>query len=453
MASKMVRRSHEKSRRGCLTCKRRRVKCDETRPFCLNCTRRSVTCEYASSPTGEGGLAKVPSVARQPATLSAGEQSEQIQLATPSSTDTDTGRSPLSQARQHEHSESEPRGAEEAIPRVDRACSSYSSAAQDSCVFDALDLELMHQYTAVVSKSFADDSVSLRYWQYGIPQNSFKSTAVRHAMLALTGWHQVHHVQEQPYRSRAEHHASVAVSAMIELLGGQEHQALESLYMASMIMSFSYLAKGPQAGEYLAFSDFGSPEWLNHLRGVRSLVSSIKETGKMRKAQGWVDGIAEQKLQGEAQDERYWRTPILCAAVPDHEGPLEKLYTFISDLAAEGADVSRYTTAINSLRDSYRASFENRTRDGAAEIRQDQIWAWLYRMEDDFITALHQKRPPALIIYAHFVVLLAQVQQQWYLTGWIPHIMSGIKRHLNAVYHGWLEWPDAEIDRFRLREE
>ncbi|KAL6452671.1 moc3 Transcriptional regulatory protein moc3 [Candida maltosa Xu316] len=34
----------KKSRNGCLTCKRKRLKCDETKPVCLNCTKRSIEC-------------------------------------------------------------------------------------------------------------------------------------------------------------------------------------------------------------------------------------------------------------------------------------------------------------------------------------------------------------------------------------------------------------------------
>ncbi|KAI9366990.1 hypothetical protein BJX61DRAFT_377280 [Aspergillus egyptiacus] len=43
------RRSHQKSRHGCLECKRRRVKCDEARPVCANCARRQTECEYDST--------------------------------------------------------------------------------------------------------------------------------------------------------------------------------------------------------------------------------------------------------------------------------------------------------------------------------------------------------------------------------------------------------------------
>ncbi|KAG5361173.1 Transcriptional regulatory protein [Yarrowia sp. E02] len=40
----------KKSRAGCITCKRRRSKCDETKPGCLECQKRGLTCEgYATS--------------------------------------------------------------------------------------------------------------------------------------------------------------------------------------------------------------------------------------------------------------------------------------------------------------------------------------------------------------------------------------------------------------------
>lgn len=43
-----ARRSHNKFRRGCCTCKRRRVKCDESGPPCTDCKSRQTACEYAS---------------------------------------------------------------------------------------------------------------------------------------------------------------------------------------------------------------------------------------------------------------------------------------------------------------------------------------------------------------------------------------------------------------------
>jgi hypothetical protein len=40
------RRAHKKSRRGCSSCKLRRVKCDERRPACHKCKDFGVACSY-----------------------------------------------------------------------------------------------------------------------------------------------------------------------------------------------------------------------------------------------------------------------------------------------------------------------------------------------------------------------------------------------------------------------
>jgi hypothetical protein len=42
----MPRKGHTKSRKGCYSCKKRKVKCQETLPVCGNCKKAEVTCEY-----------------------------------------------------------------------------------------------------------------------------------------------------------------------------------------------------------------------------------------------------------------------------------------------------------------------------------------------------------------------------------------------------------------------
>ncbi|KAL2846158.1 hypothetical protein BJY01DRAFT_263375 [Aspergillus pseudoustus] len=63
----MLRRSHKKSRGGCVTCKRRHVKCDERRPVCLLCTMSNRECTFAteakaSPPTASPGPSTQPNL-------------------------------------------------------------------------------------------------------------------------------------------------------------------------------------------------------------------------------------------------------------------------------------------------------------------------------------------------------------------------------------------------------
>lgn len=44
------RKYHSKSKKGCVTCKKRRVKCDEAKPTCSNCVRMKLECGYLEEP-------------------------------------------------------------------------------------------------------------------------------------------------------------------------------------------------------------------------------------------------------------------------------------------------------------------------------------------------------------------------------------------------------------------
>ncbi|KAK4222594.1 hypothetical protein QBC38DRAFT_489471 [Podospora fimiseda] len=46
---KIPRRKHHKSRYGCLECKKRHRKCDETRPICVNCGSIGLQCSFSSN--------------------------------------------------------------------------------------------------------------------------------------------------------------------------------------------------------------------------------------------------------------------------------------------------------------------------------------------------------------------------------------------------------------------
>ncbi|CAI7566423.1 unnamed protein product [Penicillium pancosmium] len=51
-----LKRPHTKSRRGCLNCKKRKVKCQETKPACTNCLSRDMKCTYPSPTTEDESL-------------------------------------------------------------------------------------------------------------------------------------------------------------------------------------------------------------------------------------------------------------------------------------------------------------------------------------------------------------------------------------------------------------
>ncbi|KFY14344.1 hypothetical protein V491_06079 [Pseudogymnoascus sp. VKM F-3775] len=64
-----IRRPHAKSRKGCIICKARRVRCDETGPPCGRCKIRGDACEYAPVPQSRTEAAAASTSGSQEQTL------------------------------------------------------------------------------------------------------------------------------------------------------------------------------------------------------------------------------------------------------------------------------------------------------------------------------------------------------------------------------------------------
>lgn len=50
---RVTRRSHNKSKRGCSTCKRRHIRCDENVPRCFNCAKGDRPCVYETQESND----------------------------------------------------------------------------------------------------------------------------------------------------------------------------------------------------------------------------------------------------------------------------------------------------------------------------------------------------------------------------------------------------------------
>lgn len=70
---------------------------------------------------------------------------------------------------------------------------------------------------------------------------------------------------------------------------------------------------------------------------------------------------------------------------------------------------------------------------------------WIYRSLEDLIPRLALKEQEALVLLAHFAVVLKSCETQWWLHGWSHQIMSGIYQKLDEDHKMWVYGPAAEI--------
>lgn len=134
-------RTHTKSRRGCKTCRNRKVKCDETSPICSNCAKREIECIWETPNT-------FPTI-------------------------------PPSTSIVSSHTE----------PRPLR----FMFDA-DSTALDFMALELMHHYTESTCYTVFHHPDMLHVWKSVIPNMAFTSSCpfLLHAILSVSALHLYH---------------------------------------------------------------------------------------------------------------------------------------------------------------------------------------------------------------------------------------------------------------------
>ncbi|KAF2166973.1 hypothetical protein M409DRAFT_66473 [Zasmidium cellare ATCC 36951] len=333
--SYLARKTHRKSRLGCLECKRRRVKCDETHPACNNCTRRSTPCNY-----------------------------------------------PVSNA-------TSPRERPRKVPM----------------------------------------------WRDHIPKVAFKHNYVAQLILAFSALHLAREdrSREAVCVARSTALESAAISGMMDALSKDASSNPGALWVASMMLCFCSFGKGPQPGQYLVYSETREPEWLGLLQGVKTIsetspnaISSVIPTSDKPVAERTEPMSPEQVVPGLGK-------------------ALDDLRSSVDAFRAEDPSFEKYLHPLDELRNCFGSAFERRIDSNSIKICSHMVFAWLYRLEEHYLATLQAKRPMALVILAHYLVLLSQLEGYWYIHGWVPHIMEAVKRQLHPAYQQWLQWPQSSI--------
>ncbi|USW59487.1 Putative zn(2)-C6 fungal-type DNA-binding domain-containing protein [Septoria linicola] len=195
------RRSHLKSRHGCLTCKKRRVKCGEEHPKCNNCMSRATDCKWPD-----------------PAAIT----------------------SHASSARDSSSSKS---------PGSTSEASTSSSATRNIA-----ELQLMHRWSTSTFESMASEiSGDREVWRVMVPETATKYDFLLNSMFALTAF-------EMAYKKPAEsnQHISTALEYQTQafakfrndlsrlVAGDAEDEAHDALLYCSILLMVLALASSTQ---------------------------------------------------------------------------------------------------------------------------------------------------------------------------------------------------------------
>ncbi|KAF9888626.1 hypothetical protein FE257_008558 [Aspergillus nanangensis] len=382
------RRSHNKSRLGCRNCKRRRVK-------------------VSNSP--ESGSASPSPPARV---------SQQLFRFKPSKYQ------PLSRSSPNEE---EHASEVNSIGVQCNLATTYSGSGGISIP----DLQLYHQYLISTYRTLVWEPEDVnQVWKIHIPCWGFKSPSVLHLILAVSALHLGHQNPElrDDYIRQADNHFTFGVRSVTAILSHLDPENCQMVYISAVLICLIYFGHGPPPGEYIVFSDSGKAEWLVYMRGVRSILHSYHErifTGILEPAPS-----QDAEVMGPLNEE-----------LLRHHNRLDEAMVFIKHQIMDESRRQLYIEAATNLSSTFNEAYRTRGagRDGISLMAP--VIGWIYRLPEEFVCLLEEKDSFALIILAHWSILLRYMGTCWLMDAWDRHVISGIRLSLHEDFHQWIEWP------------
>ncbi|KAK3320343.1 hypothetical protein B0T19DRAFT_404846 [Cercophora scortea] len=443
------RRGHRKSRTGCKTCKSRKIKCDERHPACLNCIAHGAECPFLHEPKEnlKASSRKSPSTS---------------QPATPGS-----DRNP-------------------SIPLL------LANGDSDSDSLPLLELELLHNFTIHTYSTLTADEHVADFWRTTVVQIGLKCDYIMRAVLAVSALHLAYHRPEKRdfYTAHGiEFHRRASRSAMqlFHVVSATDTDNAANLFLFSMMTIYFALASprlslpdGSFTINHTKESDTdpgaGFPDWTFLLNGAKSISRVLGTRGHDTNLEPFLTYGAKRWHATRGPEDP---SSSSSSSKPDAEEEAEAQATRQTQGKSRATDDLLLLATLRSHIDSAMSSNPNHTHleqheppgpsaeeraalrktyshaldelEIALIARQDphaprdvlDAMLWMWGVADSLVPLLKTPRrtPEAVVIFAHFCILLKHHESVWWLQGWGEHLIASAWEVLDETRRGWIAWP------------
>ncbi len=383
------RRPHIKSRHGCVPCKQAHVKCDQLHPKCSKCVRFGRNCQYLLQPPGEQHAAPT--------------------TATPNSSLDDV---------------------------VDKGSLEKHPPQNSISDFTIEDLGLMHFYCAYTSHTINAIPEILRIWQDLIPQEAVSQPYLMHSLLALTALHKISLAvgESELYLSLAMKHHSLALE--------KSKPELDKISKHNCHALFAFSAA-------IGIFSFALPVYRNNVpieNPIREIASTtIMLRGSSTIVQSHYDELYNGKYGDMLRPEYFSKTHNKMP--PELETAWSNLEVQVRLGDKDRSDDAGCSLAFERLKICF-LTMELLPEDGTIFVNprdRGVMWNWLATVDIEFISLLVENDPVALVLLAHYAVLLHALNEIWWCRGWGRALIGSISSLIGNDWEESLRWPIQHI--------
>ncbi|KAH7002919.1 putative Zn(II)2Cys6 transcription factor [Fusarium venenatum] len=391
-----TRKAHTKTRSGCIQCKQKHVKCDEARPSCGACTRWKVPCVFKVNPNRSRAKASTKVAVSSP---------NEVQNLSPSTVETRSPSTTVTPTAQPE-------------PQREN--------------MTMWEFELLHHYITKVTKSFLLPPFLQKFLSEDAVTQATQHDFLFHITIMTSCLHLA--LTKSPCFTQAHHDfilggcsdAMAQFRKEAENIDESNWRAVRpfAFLMSIYTLSLPLLGDAPKSPEAILDEII---RVLNLLRGVKDFISL---TEKMN-------------VEYEESKANYEALRITSLSNSEEELSIEQIVAnLVGQVRASEDDIhTRHENlkAIDGLRRASDLSF----------ILSLRPIIWPCTVEPGFCALLEQRNSTAMVILAHYAVVLDQCKSLWWCADLGSQVIAAAKALLPNDVLGAIAYP---LERIKMRQ-
>lgn len=313
------------------------------------------------------------------------------------------------------------------------------------------DLQLLHHFTTVTAYSLSDISTIQLTWQIAVPQEALGHAFLMHALLAVAAVHLLHSspTDPGPYERAALIHRNTALRLAVPTIYNINSTNCHALFALASFVAILALVF-PQSSESQSstvpideVTDFivlvrgvtivvhGSQEWIDRGR-LRPL---LRADGMKNAAEWIVNGHVEPAAPSED------RTPSIMSLPDEVSAAFDELLRWNATwTASDPASLEMYALTIRDLR---------RTFETIAFLSSERslVFLWPALIKEAYLKELKIRQPMALVILAHYCVLVHSTSDKWWSTRRWEHVVEAIYKNLEPDWRPAVAWAREAVQK------
>jgi hypothetical protein len=296
------------------------------------------------------------------------------------------------------------------------------------------DLELLHHFTTQTCKTLSNRPEIGELWQVEVIRIALQYGFLMRAILALSALHLAHLKPDasERYLLKASSQQNIAITIFSPIMSDVT-QSNRDAYFAFSSLVFTYGFASSGASEYLALSGDssagGTKGWLHLIRGIPSILtpvlSSIK-TGRLGLLCVAPYNCFHEPLIDTSRSEDDYRLVAL---------------SNLTTMESPDENARVYASIISELRNIFALLSTPNT--GFCE--HGLTFMWPAMLPQRYIMLLGQRNPEALVILAHWCVLLKRLERCWWIKDQGERLVSTVHDMLDEKWRRWIEWPMQQV--------